>query len=193
MLTSLCFATNNQHKIEEVRALVDHSIALTTLAESGIYEDLPETQDTIAGNARQKALYVFDRYALSCFADDTGLEVDALAGAPGVHSARYAGPGKRSDENMALLLQNLQGQVNRAARFRCVIWLVTPEGQWSFEGVLPGTILSSGRGSGGFGYDPLFLPEGSAHTLAEMSLEEKNKISHRGLAIRKLADFLRSR
>jgi len=189
----LCFATNNIHKVEEVSAALGHSFRLTTLMDAGIKEELPETQDTLEGNARQKAQHVFERYGLPCFADDTGLEVVTLAGAPGVHSARYAGPGRRSEDNMALLLRNLEGAKNREAQFRCVIWLATQQGQWSFEGVLPGTILEAPRGDGGFGYDPVFLPSGSNQTLAELSMEEKNKLSHRGIAVRKLVDFLKSR
>lgn len=192
MLT-LCFATNNKHKVEEVSAALGNSFRLTTLREAGIEEELPETQDTLQGNARQKALHVFEKYGLPCFADDTGLEVEALAGAPGVHSARYAGPGRRSEDNMALLLRNLRGKGNRTAQFRCVFWLATKEGQWSFEGILRGTILEAGRGAGGFGYDPIFLPAGSTQTLAELSMEEKNQLSHRGIALRKLVDFLKTR
>lgn len=192
MLT-LCFATNNKHKVEEVSAALGNSFRLTTLGEAGIEEELPETQNTLEGNARQKALHVFEKYGMPCFADDTGLEVDALAGAPGVHSARYAGPGRRSEDNIALLLRNLRGNDNRAAQFRCVFWLATKEGQWSFEGILRGTILEAGRGNGGFGYDPIFLPAGATQTLAELSMEEKNKLSHRGIALRKLVDFLKTR
>jgi len=192
-LLKLCFATNNQHKLAEVIAALGNTeaIRLTTLAEAGIFEELPETQDSIEGNARQKALHVFEHYAIDCFADDTGLEVEALNGAPGVDSAHYAGPQRSSSENIALLLRNLQGKTSRAARFRSVIWLVTRHGQWSFEGVLHGTILESTRGNDGFGYDPIFLPNGSTRTLAEMTMEEKNHISHRGIAIRKLVEFLR--
>lgn len=187
---TLCFATNNRHKVDEVRAAIGGTIQLITPEEAGITEELPETQDTLEGNARQKALHVFTRYNLSCFADDTGLEVDALGGAPGVYSARYAGPARRADDNIALLLRNLDGSANRDAQFRTVFWLVMPRGQWSFEGVVRGRILTDRRGNGGFGYDPIFLPEGSTKTLAEMSMEEKNLISHRGMAVRKLADFL---
>lgn len=190
---TLCFATNNPHKIEEVRKGLGGSIRLVTLKEAGIEEDLPETQETLEGNARQKALHVFDRYGLACFADDTGLEVDALGGAPGVHSARYAGPQRNASDNMTLLLKNLDGKTKRDAQFRAVIYLVTPQGQWTFEGIVRGRILTERRGLGGFGYDPVFLPEGSDRTLAEMSLDEKNRISHRGIAVRKLTDFLRAR
>jgi XTP/dITP diphosphohydrolase len=183
---TLCFATNNGHKIAEVRAAAGSGLSLITLD-----EELPETQPTLEGNARQKARYVFDRYSLSCFADDTGLEVDALGGVPGVHSARYAGPGRSSEANIDLLLRNLSGLSNRAAQFRAVFWLVTPKGEWAFEGTVRGQILQVRKGSGGFGYDPVFLPDGSVKTLAEMSMDEKNRISHRGIAVRKLAEFLR--
>ncbi len=189
----LCFATNNPNKISEVREAIGRSVQLITLSEAGIIEALPETQPTLEGNARQKALHVFDHYGLPCFADDTGLEVEALGGDPGVYSARYAGPGRNADDNMALLLRKLEGQGNRGARFRAVIHLVMPEGQWQFEGIVQGRILTEQRGSGGFGYDPIFLPDGSNRTLAEMSLEEKIRISHRGIAIRKLTEFLRYR
>lgn len=189
----ICFATNNRHKVEEVSAALGDSFQLITLEEAGIHEELPETQSTLEGNARQKALHVFERYGISCFADDTGLEVDALGGAPGVYSARYAGPQRKSEDNIILLLKNLEGKAPRSAQFRSVIWLVTPEGEWSFEGIVRGTILHTLRGSGGFGYDPVFMPELSTKTLAEMTMDEKNQISHRGIAVRKLAEFLHSR
>ncbi len=189
---TLCFATNNEHKIAEVRAAAGPELSLITLEEAGIHEELPETQPTLEGNARQKARHVFDRYSLSCFADDTGLEVDALKGAPGVYSARYAGPGRSSDANIDLLIKNLAASSNRAAQFRAVFCLVTGKGEWYFEGVVRGHILKARQGSGGFGYDPVFLPDGSKKTLAEMSLEEKNRISHRGIAVRKLAAFIQS-
>lgn len=189
----LCFATNNLHKIEEVKVALGDGLRILTLEEAGIREELPETQDTLEGNARQKALYVFDHFGLPCFADDTGLEVDALGGAPGVYSARYAGPQRRSADNIDLLLENLRGKTSRAAQFRTVIHLVLPDGQWKFEGIVRGTIREDGKGTGGFGYDPVFVPEGFEQTLAEMSLEEKNLISHRGIAIRKLAEFLHRR
>lgn len=192
-MESLCFATNNLHKIEEVKVALGDGLRILTLEEAGIREELPETQDTLEGNARQKALYVFDHFGLPCFADDTGLEVDVLGGAPGVYSARYAGPQRRSADNIALLLENLRGKTSRAAQFRTVIHLVLPDGQWKFEGIVRGTIREDGKGTGGFGYDPVFVPEGFEQTLAEMSLEEKNLISHRGIAIRKLAEFLHRR
>lgn len=189
----ICFATNNRHKVEEVSAALGGSFELITLEEAGIWEELPETQSTLEGNARQKALHVFERYGIPCFADDTGLEVDALGGDPGVYSARYAGPQRKSDDNITLLLKNLEGKSLRTAQFRSVIWLATQEGEWSFEGIVRGTILDTRRGSGGFGYDPVFLPEATSKTLAEMTMEEKNRISHRGMAVRKLAEFLLGR
>lgn len=176
-----------------MKVALGDGLRILTLEEAGIREELPETQDTLEGNARQKALYVFDHFGLPCFADDTGLEVDALGGAPGVYSARYAGPQRRSADNIDLLLENLRGKTSRAAQFRTVIHLVLPDGQWKFEGIVRGTIREDGKGTGGFGYDPVFVPEGFEQTLAEMSLEEKNLISHRGIAIRKLAEFLHRR
>lgn len=188
----LCFATHNLHKAEEVTAVLGEAFQLLTLRDIGCHEDLPETQDTIAGNAKQKAEYVWKHYKIPCFADDTGLEVIALNGAPGVLSARYAGRGRRSEDNIALLLKNLAGSSVREAQFRTVISLRLPEGQWLFEGVIKGTILSTPRGTGGFGYDPVFLPHGTSNTLSEMTLEEKNQISHRAIAVKKLAGFLRN-
>jgi XTP/dITP diphosphohydrolase len=187
----LCFATNNHHKLEEVMAVLGKEFSILSLKDIGCEEEIPETQNTIPGNARQKSDYVWDHYKISCFADDTGLEVKALDGAPGVYSARYAGPQRNSVDNMNLLLQNLQGNENREAQFRTVIALRMPKGEWIFEGIIKGSIMNSPRGSGGFGYDPIFLPQGSTLTLAEISMEEKNKISHRGQAVKLLADFLR--
>ncbi len=188
----LCFATNNKHKVEEVNAVLGKEFQLLTLKECGIWEELPETQDTLEANARQKALHVFEQFRIPCFADDTGLEVDALQGAPGVYSARYAGPQRNSDDNIQLLLRNLTGLLPRTAQFRTVIYLALPHGQWSFEGTIRGSILGTLQGHGGFGYDPVFLPDQSVKTLAEMTLEEKNRISHRAAAVNKLAEFLRA-
>lgn len=187
----LCFATNNTHKVEEVNAILGKEFHLLTLEEAGIMEELPETQDTLEGNARQKALHVFERYGIPCFADDTGLEVDSLQGAPGVYSARYAGNQRNSQDNIRLLLTNLRRKPQRTAQFRTVIWLALPQGQWSFEGIVRGSILETLRGNGGFGYDPIFLPHQAGKTLAEMTLEEKNGISHRAIAVNKLVEFLR--
>ena len=186
----LCFATNNLHKIEEVKALLHSTFRLTTLEEAGIFQELAETQDTLEGNALQKARFVFQHTGIPCFADDTGLEVNSLHGAPGVISARYAGPRRDSSENIRLLLQNMEGFTNRDARFRTVVALILPQGEWLFEGVVMGKILREARGVGGFGYDPVFLPDVVSKTLAEMSMDEKNRISHRAMAVGKLAHFL---
>jgi len=184
-------ASNNQHKIEEMNSLLGSSFLLKGLAEIGCLEELPETQDTLEGNSLQKAKYVFDHYGVSCFADDTGLEVDALHGAPGVNSAHYAGEQRSADDNIDLLLQNLKQETNRKARFRTIITLVEPSGIRAFEGEVRGEIISQKRGINGFGYDPVFLPDGYSRTFAEMTLEEKNKTSHRAMAITKLVDYLK--
>lgn len=192
-MKSLCFATNNMHKLEEVRAALGETFRIVTLAEIGCTVDLPETQPTIEGNALQKARYVRDHFNISCFADDTGLEVDALQGAPGVYSARYAGPQRDSDDNIDLLLRNLDTSRNRSARFKTVIALVNGGEEHLFEGVLEGNILRERQGNGGFGYDPVFQPIGQTISLAELSMDQKNQISHRGMAVRKLVNFLRAR
>jgi XTP/dITP diphosphohydrolase len=187
----LCFATNNKHKIEEAASAAGSAIQIISLSDLSITEELAETRDTLEGNALQKAEYVFDKTGVPCFADDSGLEVEALAGAPGVFSARYAGPGKRDGDNIRLLLENLKGNTNRAARFRTIIALVGLGNPELFEGSVEGTILHEQRGAGGFGYDPVFKPNGTNLTFAEMSLEEKNAISHRAKAIQKLITFLK--
>jgi XTP/dITP diphosphohydrolase len=192
-MMSLCFATNNMHKLEEVRAALGETFRIVTLDEIGCTADLPETQPTIEGNALQKARYVRDHYQISCFADDTGLEVDALQGAPGVYSARYAGPQRSAEDNVQLLLKNLETSRNRSARFKSVIALVNGDDEHLFEGILEGTILREPQGHGGFGYDPVFQPVGMLKSLAELSMDEKNHISHRGLAVRKLVKFLHTR
>ncbi len=192
-MNSLCFATNNAHKLEEVRAALGETFRIVTLADIGCTVDLPETQSTIEGNALQKARYVTDHFQISCFADDTGLEVDALQGAPGVYSARYAGPQRNANDNIDLLLRNLETTRNRSARFKTVIALLIDGKEYLFEGLLEGTILRARQGHGGFGYDPVFQPIGQTMTLAELSMDQKNQISHRGLAVRKLVNFLRTR
>jgi XTP/dITP diphosphohydrolase len=189
---TLCFATNNTHKINEIQALVDNAHQLLSLSDIGCDEELAEDQATIKGNSHQKAQYVFDHYQIACFADDTGLEVEALNGEPGVYSARYAGPQRNAEDNMQLLLKNLQGKKNLEARFRTVITLITPTGTHQFEGILNGTITFDKRGTQGFGYDPVFVPEGYTQTLAELDLTEKNKISHRARAVQKLVLFLKT-
>ena len=190
-MRKLIFATNNAHKLGEVQALLGDAFTLVTLRECGITEDIPETADTLEGNALQKARYVYEKTGLDCFADDTGLEVDALGGAPGVHSARYATDGHDFAANNRLLLKNLEGTTNRTARFRTVIALIIDGVEYTFEGRVDGTIATAESGSEGFGYDPLFVPSGEIITFAQMSAEAKNAISHRGRAVAKLVNFLK--
>ena len=171
--------------------MLGNSIVLETLRDIGCNEELPEEKDTIEGNSLQKAQYVFDHYHVDCFADDSGLEVDAINGEPGVYSAMYAGPHRSASDNMDLLLKKLGNNPDRKARFRTVITLIQQGKVTQFEGIVNGTILKERRGTDGFGYDPLFLPDGHSKTLAEMTMEEKNQISHRAMAIRKLANFLK--
>lgn len=187
----LCFATNNKHKIKEIEALLGNAYQLLSLEDIGCTIELPEDQDTLEGNSLQKARYVYEHFMVDCFADDTGLEVAALNGAPGVYSARYAGPGKDTKDNMALLLNNLAGKPDRSAQFRTVITLILKGKQVQFEGIVKGKIADHHHGNEGFGYDPIFIPEGNTKTFAEMTQDEKNKISHRGLAIQKLVKYLR--
>lgn len=189
----LYFATNNIHKLKEVQEVVGDSFQIESMRSLGINEDIPEDQQTLEGNALQKARFLYDRTGESCFADDTGLEVDALNGAPGVYSARYAGEAKNSLDNMALLLKNMSGIQNRKARFRTVIALILDGKEYLFEGIVKGTIAEEPRGTAGFGYDPLFVPDGYSTTFAEMDSEAKNAISHRGRAVEKLAAFLLKR
>ncbi|MGI4863917.1 MAG: RdgB/HAM1 family non-canonical purine NTP pyrophosphatase [Janthinobacterium lividum] len=188
----LCFASNNAHKLDEIRPLLPATVQLVSLAEIGCHEELPETQPTLEGNARQKAQYVFDNYAVACFADDTGLEVEALNGEPGVYSARYAGPQREAADNVAKLLHELATQPNRQARFRTVIALVRPATEArEFSGEVAGMIAGAPIGRGGFGYDPVFVPsEGDGRTFAEMTLIEKNMLSHRARAVESLVAFL---
>ena len=186
----LIFATNNAHKLSEVQAVLGPSFELVTPRMCGVVEDIPETAETLEGNARQKARYLYERTGLDCFADDTGLEVEALNGAPGVHSARYATDGHDFAANNRLLLKNLEGETNRRARFRTAICLIEGGEERLFEGIVEGHIIDHESGSEGFGYDPLFVPEGYDCTFAEMSADEKNAISHRGRAVRKLVAYL---
>jgi XTP/dITP diphosphohydrolase len=187
----LVAATNNQHKLSEIRPLIEPDFRILSLHEIGCSEELPETQETLEGNSEQKASYVYTHFRLPCFADDTGLEVDALSGDPGVFSARYAGPQRSSADNIGLLLKNLTGAENRKAQFRTIITLMGLGRVQYFEGIIRGTILEVPQGVGGFGYDPIFQPDGYLKSMAEMSLEEKNRISHRGVAIQKLIIFLK--
>ena len=188
----LLFATNNAHKLAEVQAVLGDGFQLLTPRDCGITEEIPETCDTLEGNASQKAHYLYDRTGLDCFADDTGLEVMALGGAPGVHSARYATDGHDFIKNNELLLHNLEGVADRRARFRTVIALLLGGQEYRFEGIVEGRIIDHAIGCEGFGYDPLFVPDGFDKTFAEMTPDEKNAISHRGRAVRQLIARLRS-
>lgn len=192
-MREIVFATGNAHKLAEVQAVLGEGFRLVTAAEAGIREDIPENGATLEDNASQKSHYIYERLGVDCFADDTGLEVDALGGAPGVHSARYATDGHDFAANNRLLLKNLEGQTDRRARFRTVISLILDGREYMFEGRVEGRITESESGAEGFGYDPLFVPEGSDATFAEMSADEKNAVSHRGRAVRKLAEFLKNR
>lgn len=186
----IIFATNNAHKLSEVQAVLGEGFGLVTPRMCGIEEDIPETASTLEGNASQKSHYLYERTGLDCFADDTGLEVEALGGEPGVHSARYATDGHDFAANNRLLLKNLEGVENRRARFRTVISLIERGEEHLFEGIVEGHIIDHESGSEGFGYDPLFVPEGFDRTFAEMTAEEKNAVSHRGRAVRKLVAYL---
>lgn len=187
---TLCFATNNVHKIEEVKALLLSDFTLLTLEQVGCDEELAEDQTTLEGNSLQKAEYVFKKFGVPCIADDTGLEVFALDGEPGVYSARYAGPAADSSDNIKLLLKNMAEVKERQAQFRTVITLVTEKKTKQFEGVIQGHILRESSGEGGFGYDPVFVPKGDERTFSEMTPKEKNDISHRGKAVKKLVEYL---
>lgn len=186
----IVFATNNTHKLEEIRRMLRGSHQIVSLAEIGCHEDIPEEQDTLEGNALQKARYIKQHYGYDCFADDTGLEIDALGGRPGVYSARYAGEAKDSEANMRKVLAEMQGHSDRRARFRTVIALILGNEEHLFEGKVEGEILTTRQGSAGFGYDPVFRPDGYDRSFAEMDPDTKNSISHRGEATRKLAAFL---
>jgi XTP/dITP diphosphohydrolase len=193
LMKKICFATNNLNKIVEVQQLIGNQIALVSLEQIGCSIELPETKDTIPDNSAQKAEYVWENFGVACFADDSGLEVEALGGAPGVFSARYAGVPQNDMANIRLLLQNLTNQTNRKARFRTCITLVTKHGKWQFEGIVQGLITQELRGNNGFGYDPIFVPDGYEQTFAEMDIQQKNKISHRAIAVKKLVDFLQKK
>jgi XTP/dITP diphosphohydrolase len=189
-MKTIVFATNNAHKLEEVRAIVSDGIHIVSLSETGCHDDIPETAATLEGNALQKARYIKEHFGYDCFADDTGLEVDALNGEPGVRSARYAGDGHDSDANIEKLLHALEGKQNRKARFRTVIALILNGQELFFEGIVNGRIITEKRGNAGFGYDPVFIPDGFSETFAELGAAAKNKISHRATATRRLADWL---
>ncbi len=186
----LVFSTNNLHKLLEVQHLLGDTFKLLSLKEIGVTEEIPEDYDTLEQNALQKAWYIYNKTNRNCFADDTGLEVDALDGKPGVYSARYAGESKSPKNNIIKLLRELKGKSNRKARFRTVVALIIDGNEFLFEGIVNGQIIEEERGIDGFGYDPVFLPEGNSLTFAEMDLDQKNQISHRARAISKLVDFL---
>ena len=193
MKMKLVFATNNAHKLEEIREMAGGQYEIVSLKEIGCQEEIPEEQDTLEGNALQKARFVKERYGADCFADDTGLEIAALGGEPGVRSARYAGEGHDSEANMRKVLAKMEGVDDRRARFRSVIALILDGEEHLFEGEVRGEILREKHGAEGFGYDPIFRPEGFAESFAEMSLDAKNAISHRGQATRALIRFLNGR
>lgn len=192
-MKTLIFATNNKHKLHEVSEMLEGIVNIKSLAEMGLEGDIPETSDTLQGNALQKAQWVWERTGQDCFADDTGLEVDALGGAPGVYSARYAGEHCSFDDNIDKLLGALDGETNRHADFRTVICLMESGQPRYFEGRIDGTILTERYGAEGFGYDPVFMPDRFAVSFAEMPLEVKNRISHRGRATQQLVEYLRQR
>lgn len=193
-MKKLVFATNNPHKLEEIRAILGSKLEILSLADIGCDADIPETAETLEGNALIKAHYVYDNYKLDCFADDTGLEVDALHGLPGVHTARYAYPDRHDPEaNMVKLLEALRENNDRNARFRTVIALIEKGKELLFEGVVEGVIAREKSGTQGFGYDPVFIPEGNSKTFAELGEDIKNTISHRARAVQKLTEYLASR
>lgn len=193
MRKKFVFATNNSHKLEEVTAILGEKVELLSMKDIKCDTDIPETADTLEGNALLKARYIFDNYHLDCFADDTGLEVETLNGAPGVYSARYAGgEGHDAQANMLKLLHELDGKENRKAQFRTAISLILDGKEYLFEGVIKGEIIKEKRGDSGFGYDPVFMPEGYDRTFAELGNDIKNQISHRALAVQKLCEFLQS-
>jgi XTP/dITP diphosphohydrolase len=191
-MNKIVFATGNPNKIKEVKELLDNQFEIIGLKDIGCHEDIPETQPTIEGNALQKARYVVDNYKVNCFAEDTGLEIESLNMEPGVYSARYAGEQRNSEDNMNLVLEKLKTQDNRNARFKTVVALIIDGEEFTFEGIVNGKIAFERTGEGGFGYDPIFLPEDQKISFAEMGSVEKNKISHRGRAVRKLIEWLSS-
>ena len=189
----LVFATNNTHKLDEVRAIVGDRVEVLSLNDIECHDEIPETADTLQGNALIKARYIYDKYGLNCFADDTGLEVEALGGEPGVYSARYAGEECSSEANMQKLLHNLTGKSNRNAQFRTVIALIINGEEKLFNGIVKGSITEEKRGDSGFGYDPIFIPEGFSESFAQMSSEQKNSISHRYRATEQLSNYLKEK
>ncbi|HJV19630.1 MAG TPA: RdgB/HAM1 family non-canonical purine NTP pyrophosphatase [Sediminibacterium sp.] len=190
LITELIFATNNANKVEEIKAVVGKQLEVISLKDAGIDIDIPEPHDTLEANASEKSFVIHTLTGKNCFSEDTGLEVSALNGAPGVKSARYAGDGRNFQANIDLLLKNLHGQTNRSAQFRTVVSLIWNEKEYLFEGICKGSILREQSGANGFGYDPVFVPDGASKSFAAMSMEEKNKYSHRKKAISQLVAFL---
>lgn len=189
-MKTLVFATNNKHKLDEVKKITNHLVTILSLSEINCHDEIPETADTLEGNALQKARYIKEHFGYDCFADDTGLEVEALDNAPGVYSARYAGPDHDAEANMKKLLSEMEGKENRKARFRTVIALIREGKEYLFDGQINGQIIQEKRGNAGFGYDPVFMPDTYTQTFAELGDDIKNGISHRALAVQKLVSFL---
>ncbi|MEG1545981.1 MAG: non-canonical purine NTP diphosphatase [Bacteroides sp.] len=191
-MNKFVFATNNQHKLEEVSAILGNKIELLSLKDINCEVDIPETANSLEGNAYLKASYIYNNYHLNCFADDTGLEIEALNNEPGVFSARYAGENKSSEANMLKVLSNLKSKTNRKAQFRTIVSLIISGKEYRFEGIIKGEIIKEKHGNSGFGYDPIFMPDGYNKTFAELGEDIKNKISHRAIAINKLCEFLKT-
>ena len=189
----IVFATNNPNKLAEIRQLMPEGIEILSLKDINCLQELPETSETLEDNAAQKAYYVYDNYGHNCFSDDTGLEIEVLDGRPGVYSARYAGPECRAEDNIQKILAEMKGEENRDASFRTIISLVIDGREFQFEGQIEGQIIPEKWGDQGFGYDPIFLPDGYEESFAQMTVEEKNIISHRGLAVKKLIQFLQKK
>ena len=191
-MRKLVFATNNDHKLRELKQILSSEFDLLSLNEIGCTDDIPETGTTLEANAAQKSFYIWNKYGVNCFADDTGLEIEALGNEPGVYSARYAGEGRDASDNMLKVLEKMKYETNRNARFRCVISLVINGEEEQFEGIVEGEILTEKHGVAGFGYDPIFMANGFNQSFAEMSADDKNKISHRGRAVMKLVEYLKN-
>jgi len=191
-MRKLVFATNNDHKLKELRQILSSEFELLSLSDIGCTDDIPETGNTLEDNASQKSFYIWDKYGINCFADDTGLEIEALGNEPGVYSARYAGEGRSATDNMLKVLEKMKNEFNRKARFRCVISLIIDGAESQFEGIVEGKILTQQQGIAGFGYDPIFMAIGYDQSFAQMSAQDKNQISHRGRAVKKLVDYLKN-
>jgi len=191
-MRKLVFATNNDHKLRELKQILSSEFELLSLNEIGCTDDIPETGTTLEANAAQKSFYIWNKYGVNCFADDTGLEIEALGNEPGVYSARYAGEGRNASDNMLKVLEKMENVSNRNARFRCVISLIIDGEEKQFEGIVEGKILTEKHGVAGFGYDPIFMAHGFNQSFAEMSADDKNQISHRGRAVMKLVEYLKN-